>query len=288
MDEIDFGAAMAAPPVAEPQVAPVEIIDDPIILPQELDIRSTALSLVPYSEKVKALVNIAKVIQVTDEDSRKRVTDIGLQAKKLRLAVEKIEDSPNFRAANQFIKDVRHLVKTLTMPLKVEVEQVCKAKLSAFAERLRLEQARREAEARERARQLQLELDAEAEKQRQEALEKARAAEAEIAAREAAGVVNEAEKAILQQTVDEEREAAESIVAPVVAVEVQETPNIVRTGEGASYTTVKWVAELVDIDLVERKYLIVDMRAIQKDVDGGLRQAPGFIIRERTGTSFRG
>ena len=290
MDDIDFGAAMAEKEEPEPkrQTAPVEIVEDPIIFPQGIDIRSTALSLIPYSEKVKALVAIAKVIQVTDEASRKRATEIGLQPKKLRLQVEKIEDSPAFQAAVQFVKDVRHLCKTLTMPLKVDVEQACKAKLSAYAERLRLEQQRQEAEARQRARQLQLEMDAEAEKQRKEALAKAQAAEAELAAKEATGAVNEAEKAILQQTIADEQEAAATIVAPTVVVEVTDPQNIVRTGEGASYTTTRWVAELENIDLVARKYLIVDMKAIQKDVDGGLRQAPGFIIREKTGTSFRG
>lgn len=288
MDDIDFGAAMV-PAEPEPQALRAEIVEEEgeIILPQGVDIRQTALSLVPYGDRVAALVKMAKEIEVVDDASRKQATEIGLRAKKLRLEVEKVESAPAFLAANQFIKDVRHLVKTLTNPLKVSVEQACKLKLSAFSERLRLEKQRQEAAAREKARQLQLELDAEAAQLRKDAEQKAQKAEAELVAKEMTGQLTEGEKTLLQQTIEEEKEAAATIVAPTVLVEVPESQNVVRTGEGASYTTVKWVAEVENIDLVERKYLIVDMRAIQKDVDNGLRQAPGFIIREKTGTSFR-
>lgn len=287
MDDIDFGAAMSAPVETEPerQQAPVEIVEDPITFPLGVDIRPTALSLVPYQEKVKALVGIAKTIQVTDEESRKKATEIGLQAKKLRLAVEKIEDSPAFQAAAQFVKDVRHLCKTLTMPLKIDVEQLCKTKLSAYAEQVRLKQQRAEAEARERARIRQAELDAEAERLRQEAWAKAEAAAAELKA--ASPELSDSDRIYLQQVIEEENEAALTLTSPTVVVEVPPKENIVRTDQGASYTTTRWVAELEDIDLVDRKYMVVDMRAIQKDVDGGLRQAAGFIIREKTGTSFR-
>jgi hypothetical protein len=294
LEDIDFGAAMTPAAKPEPQTRMAQVVEgDPIIigeiaLPIGTDVRPTALSLVPYQEKVLALKLAAKELQVTDDASRKKATELALQAKKLRIRVEKIEDSPAVQAAINFVKDVRHLLKTLTTPLKQEVEQVCKNKLTAYAEHLRLAQERRDAEARERARILQGELDAEAAKLKAEAEAKAQAAEEELAQKEAAGEVNDAERAILQQTVEEEREAAASIVAPIVTVEVRQSENVVRTSEGSSFTTTRWIADLVDINLVDRKYLMVNPKAIQKDVDGGLRKADGFNIHEISGTSLRG
>jgi hypothetical protein len=264
------------------------IIIGEIALPIGTDVRPTTLSLVPYQEKVKALQLAARDIQVTDDDSRKRATELALQAKKLRLRIKKIEDSPAFQAASNFVKDIRHLCKTLITPLEVDVEKVCKNKLTAYAEHLRLAQQAREAEARERARKLQAELDAEAAKLKAEAEAKAKAAEEELAAKTESGEITGAEASMLEQTIEEEREAAASIVAPQVVVEVPQAENVVRTSEGSSFTTTRWVADLVDINLVDRKYLMVNQKAIQKDVDGGLRKEPGFNIHEVSGTSLRG
>jgi hypothetical protein len=290
LDDIDFGAAMKKP---EPQTKPAHVVEDAFIageiaIPLGTDIRPTALSLVPYQGQVKVLVQAARELQVTDAASQKAATELGLRAKKLRLRVEKIEDSHAFQAATNFVKDIRHLIKTLTTPLKNDVQEVCRAKLTAYSDQLKLAQQRREAEARERARKLQAELDAEAEKLRAEAEAKAKAAEEELALKTETGEITGAEAAILQQTVDEEREAAASIQAPVVVVDVPAPENVVRTSEGSSFTTTRWVADLVDINLVDRKYLMVNQKGIQKDVDGGLRQEPGFNIHEVSGTSLRG
>ena len=290
MEDFDFGAAMTPPPAPERQARQPDVADEDsfiageIDLPIGTDIRPTALSLVPYELEVKALILAAKELQVTDEASQKEATKLGLRAKKLRLRVEKIEDSPAIQAAANFVKDARHLIRTLAGPLKSDVEMVVKGKLTAYSEGLRLAQQRREAEARERARKLQAELDKEAQDLRDEAEARVKAAEAELAA----GQANEAEKAILQQTVEEEREAAASIVAPTVIVESQAPENVVRTDEGASFTTSRWKHRLVDIKLVDRKYLVVDDRLVKRDVDGGMRHIPGFVIEEVLGTSLRG
>lgn len=291
MEEPDFETAMTAPPAPEAQARQPKVVAEgsfieEIIMPMGVDVRPTALSLVPYEEKVKALVLAAREIRVEDEVGRKEATELALVAKKLRLKVETIKKSPTFQAAEIFIKDIRHLCATLTEPLKLQVENVCKEKLTAYSEKLRLEQQRREAAAREEARQLQAKLDAEAATLKAEAEERARTAAAELAQRE--GELTEAEKAILEQTVAEESAAAESIVAPTVVVHVQEPDRVMRTEAGASFPTSRWVAELVDISLVDRKYLIVDMKVVQKDVDGGMRNIPGFVVKEKLGTSLRG
>jgi hypothetical protein len=296
MDDIDFGAAMDAPAKPEPQSRPAEATEDTflaeITLPLGTDIRPTALSLVPYEREVKELIRLAKEIQITDEGGRKEATKIGLRAKKLRLRVEKVEDSPAIQQALNFVKDARHLIKTLALPLKTDVEQVCKSKLTAYSETLRLAQQRREAAAREEAQALQAKLNAEAKLLKEEAEAKVKAAEAELARKEAEdtgwGAANPDEKALLEQTIEEETDAAASIVAPQVVVQVDPNQNIVRTDEGASFTTSRWVARLVNIALVDRKYLMLNTKAIQQDVDGGLRHADGFVIEEKLGTSLRG
>jgi hypothetical protein len=289
LEDMDFGAAMQGPVAPEPQTRMAQVSEDPFVeeitLPVTTDTRPTALSLVPYEERVKLLVIQARDLVVNDEEGRKRATELGLQAKKTRLKVEGIKKSPMFLAAESFIKDIRHLCNTLTDPLSKNVEQVCKTKLTAYSEHLRLTKAREEAEARERARAAQAELDTEAAKLKAEAEAKVKAAEAELVHSQG---LSDSEKAILEQTVEEEKAAAASIVAPQVMVQVQPTKNVVRTDEGASFTTSRWVAEVVDLSLVDRKYLVLDPKAIQQDVDGGLRQASGFIIKEKLGTSFRG
>jgi len=293
-EELDFETAMTAPAPPEVQARQPKVVAEgsfieEIVMPMGVDVRPTALSLVPYEEKVKALVLAAREIRVEDEEGRKNATELGLVAKKLRLKVETIKKSPTFLAAETFIKDIRHLCKTLTDPLQLQVENVCKEKLTAYTEQLRLEQQRREAAAREEARQLQTKLDAEAATLRAEAEAKAKAAAEELSRpRRETEELTEAEKAILEQTVEDERAAAESIVAPTVVVHVEETDRVMRTEAGASFPTSRWKPRLVDISLVDRKYLVVDLKVVQRDVDGGIRQIPGFVIEEVLGTSLRG
>jgi hypothetical protein len=151
-----------------------------------------------------------------------------------------------------------------------------------------LAQRRREAAAREEARLLQAKLDAEAATLKADAEAKVRAAQEELARQEAAGHVNDTERALLEKTVEDETAAAESIVAPQVVVRTQEPETVVRTEAGSSFTTSRWKPRLVDFDKVDRKYLIVDLKVVQRDVDGGMRQISGFAIEEVLGTSLRG
>lgn len=284
----DFAAMMEAPAFVPQVVEREPFIRQEITLPSGTDIRPTALSLVTYQEKVKLLVARAREIQVDDDAGRKEATALALQAKNIRLQVEAIKKSPAFLAAETFIKEVRHLCTTLTDPLKNQVEAVCKTKLTNYSKKQILEQQRLEAEAREKARQEQAKLDEEARALREQAEERARAAAKELAQKEAAGQIDEGEKATLEQTVAEETAAAESIVAPKAVVQVQPRENVVRTDVGSSFTKARPRARLVDESLVERKYLIVDMKAVQKDVDAGVRNIPGFIIEDEYSTSIRG
>ena len=293
--EPDFESAMSAPAPPERQTR-VEIRENgdeflpEIAPPMGTDIQPILLSLVPYEEKVKFLILAAKEITVDSEDGRKKATALALQAKKIRLKVETIKKSPLYLQAEDIIKTLRHICNTLTEPLKLSVEGVCKDKLTAYAERLRLEQQRRDAEAREEARKLQSKIDQEAENLRQEALAKAAQAAEELTRAD----LTETERAILEETVESETLAAETISAPQVVAHVEEAPNVVRTDEGASFTRGRWIAELENFGLIETKYLRAEpvieaiLKVVQKDVDAGMRKISGFKIYEKLSTSLRG
>jgi len=291
-DDFDFSEAMKASAAPEPQACLARVTDEgptgEITMPVGTNVRPTALSLVPYEEKVKILVARARELQVIDADSQKEATSLALQAKRIRLRVEGIKKSPTYLTADQFLKEIRHLCKALTDPLHHNVEQVCKDKLGAYDAKVKLERQRQEAVAREEARRMQAELDAETERQRQEAVAKARVAQEELERKEAEGSLTDTDRTLLQQTVEEETSVAESIVAPQVVVQVTPPETVVRTEEGASFTKTRWVAKLVDEAAVERKYLVVDMKLVQKDVDSGVRSIPGFLIEQKTGVSIRG
>lgn len=296
MEEPDFESAMAEPAPTR-QTRPVEIGNGELLpeiaAPLGTDIQPVLLSLVPYEEKVKLLILAAREIVVDDEEGRKKATELGLQAKKMRLKVETIKKSPLYTQAEDILKTLRHVCNTLTEPLKLKVEGVCKDKLTAYSERLRLEQQRREAQAREEARQLQAKLDQEAADLKAEAEGKAKAAAEELRQKEAAGELTDSERAILQETVEAETEAAESIVAPKVVVHVEQPANVTRTDEGASFTKGRWIATLTELSLVPPKYfneavLKEITKAAQKDADAGLRNIPGFTIEEKLSTSLRG
>ena len=295
MEEPDFEGAMSEQAEPERQARPMEIRNGEIeflpeiAAPQGTDIQPVLLSLVPYEEKVKLMILAAREIVVEDDEGCKKATDMALQAKKMRLKVETIKKSPLYEQAENILKTLRHICNTLTEPLKLRVEGVCKDKLTAYSDRLRLEQQRRDAEAREQARELQAKLDAEAAALRAQAEEKARLAAEELSRTD----LTETEKAILEETVEAETAAAASIVAPVVVVHAQELPNVIRTEEGASFTKRRWIARLVNLDEVPPKYFTEAVtealtKAAQKDVDAGLRNIPGFIIEEKLSTSLRG
>lgn len=287
MEELDFEAAMGEP-VYSPQI--VENPDQ-VLINQELittDVSSTAISLVPYQQKVKALIAQAQAVVVKDNDTRKQAAEIGLLARNMRRRVETIKQSPSYLEAKKYLKEVDALIKMITDPLSKEVEQIVKGKLKVYEERLILEQRRREAEAREEARVRQAALDEEARKIREEAEAKAAEAAKELLEKEAAGQLGEEDRTRLERTIKEEEFAATQVFAPVVATEVAPSgPEVVRTESGAAYSRRKFVARLVDPAMVEDKYKVIDMKLVQKDVDAGLRNIPGFLIEEEVTPVFR-
>lgn len=248
-----------------------------------MDLEAVKGALAPYQVQVAEMVKAAGELKIADDASQTRAVELGTTAKKIKKAVEAIKQSPNYLEADQFVKDVRNLLKTFTDPLDLQVEKPLKAKLTAYADQLRLEAQRRDAAAREAARKLQEQADEKARKLREEAEAKAKEAEKKLAKEK-----DEAARAALQRTIDEETEAAKNIVAPqVVAPVVEPVHNTVRTGAGSAYGRTTWEFEITDEAQVPREYLAVNEQKIRQAVKAGIRQVAGVRIYEKTSTSFR-
>jgi len=102
----------------------------------------------------------------------------------------------------------------------------------------------------------------------------------------------EAQKATekLQKKID--REAAKAgVEAPKIETPVMpELSNVTRTDSGSSYMRKKWIAEVIDEDLVPMEYKtkpIPDLPKINKAVKAGIREIAGVRIYQETKTIFR-
>lgn len=75
------------------------------------------------------------------------------------------------------------------------------------------------------------------------------------------------------------------VTAPVV---VREAARVVSIATGAKATgSIKYRPRVVDIEQVPRQYMMVNERALQAAVDGGIRSIPGVEVYEEVRTSIR-
>lgn len=271
-EEIDFGAALQPKPESaaalalEPEVLPA------IQTPNGFDIAPVALNLVPYEKHVALLVKQAKGVVVTDSESNKAAVSIESSNK---LLYKKLETARKGFVApyNEHVKKINNIFKTLTDPLLAN-EALIKKVRGDYDYQLLLERRAEEARLREEQRQLQARLNEEARQQREEADRKAREAAEKLKTEQDA-----AARAALEKTIEEETAAAEA-PAPTVAPIVIEKPKVIRTAEGSSYTTFKWVCRVVDPDLVPRTYCEPFQKHLDDAVKGGIREISGCIIEE--------
>jgi hypothetical protein len=78
----------------------------------------------------------------------------------------------------------------------------------------------------------------------------------------------------------------EKIETPVMP----ELSNVTRTDSGSSYMRKKWIAEVIDEDLVPMEYKtkpIPDLPKINKAVKAGIREIAGVRIYQETKTVFK-
>lgn len=103
--------------------------------------------------------------------------------------------------------------------------------------------------------------------------------EAERRAQEAA--------AELQRKLDKESKELNlpQVQVPIPVLNQKAEP--VRTEEGSASQTKRWKARLVDINLVPREYMLIDMPKVNQFVRAGGRVLDGFVIEQEESVNIR-
>ena len=264
----------------EPEV--VETLMVPAV--PKMDIQPVALSLVPYQNLVKLMVQEAKEITVTDAESNTKASEVVSRHlrifKELRDAKERFKKPFTDHAgqisnlfdtlADELLKEWTERGKKLTRGSIVLI----KLQMANYELALRLERQKKEAELREEKRRLQEKLNAEARVQREEAERKAREAEEKLKTEK-----DEAARALLEQTVAEETAAA-AAPTPQAPPPVLESRSATRTSEGVSFAKFKWTCKIMDPAQVPREYCEPSQKLLDAAMKGGLRSIEGCEITQ--------
>ncbi len=265
-NEFDFDAEVPE------EFMEAEIVESFPALTTDTDLQPIALNLVPYQVLVAEITKQSKEIVVSDKDSKKTAVELRLLAHKKWKELEDLRTQIR-KPLNDRLAEIQNIFKIIQDPL-LEAIGVVKGQEGQYETKLELERRHIEAEKREAQRKLQEGIDAEAKRQRDDAAMIAQAAKDALAVEE-----DEETKARLQQTIEEETAAATAPtpVAPRVAGEKRE---ITRTAEGISFTRFKWVARIINPDLVPRDCCEPSQKIINERVKAGERNIPGVEITE--------
>lgn len=262
----------------EPQVA----LSVPAI--PKMDIQPVALSLVPYENLVKLMVQEAREITVTDAASNTKASAVLGRHTRIFKELEEAEKSFT-KPYTDHVNQIRNLFRGLSDELLKEWTErgkkltrgsiiLIKQQMANYELALRLERQKEEARLREEQRQLQEKLNAEARTQREEAERKAREAEEKLKTEK-----DEAARALLEQTVAEETAAA-AAPTPQAPPPVLESRSATRTSEGTSFAKFKWVCRIVNPDLVPRDCCEPSQKKLDERMKGGERNIPGCEITQ--------
>ena len=276
---LDLGAE-PEPEAVEPQV--VEALSVPAI--PKMDIQPVALSLVPYENLVKLMVQEAREITVTDAESNTKASAVLGRHTRIFKELEEAEKSFT-KPYTDHVNQIRNLFRGLSDELLKEWTErgkkltrgsiiLIKQQMANYELALRLERQKEEARLREEQRQLQEKLNAEARAQREEAERKAREAEEKLKTEK-----DEAARALLEQTVAEETAAA-AAPTPQAPPPVLESRSATRTSEGTSFAKFKWVCKVVNPDKVPREYCEPSQKLLDAAMKGGLRSIAGCDITQ--------
>ena len=281
--DLDFNVAFDPPAreaeIVDPGAAPKELPTSPPPPPVKLDIRPVALTLMPYIEVCRSMLNEADALTVTDEASYKTATSKAASNKKLLKDLEAARKAFGDPFRNH-VTAINNLFKELTSYL-TRADDTFRAKMEIFLKKQRLERQRKEAEQREAARQLQEKLDAEAKAQKEEAARIIEEAQAKLQTEE-----DPQARTTLERTITEETTVLET-PAPIVPPVAIEKPAITRTAEGSSYTKDKWVCKIVTPELVPREYCEPVQKLLDAAVKGGVRHITGCEITEAIQVNIR-
>ncbi len=277
MAEINFAAPLAEPEAPEPEIAEVPAVQEP---PQFPDAESVRKGLTKYDPQIDAIVARAEKLEVKDSAGRAEAVAILADAKNLFKTIEALRESlkaPALEYGRVVDKTANYFKDRL-----VKAEVTAKDKDLVYKRELDRQQAIKEAAAREEARKLQAKIDEENRLIREEAERKAREA-AELLTKE----TNEAARALLERTIQEETAAANVPAPQVVAPVIEAPPKNIKTEWGTLSYKKKWKCRLIDETKVEDRFKVVDIRLAQKAVDNGERNLPGFEVYEDETSSAR-
>ena len=273
--------------VEEPELEAVEPeVVEALMVPAvpKMDIQPVALSLVPYQNLVKLMVQEAREITVTDAESNKKATEV--ISRHTRIYKELDEAETQFtKPYTDHVGQIRNLFRGLRDELLKEWMErgkkltrgsivLIKQQMANYELALRLERQKEEARLREEQRKLQEKLNEEARLQREEAARKVREAEEKLKNEKDAEA-----RALLEQTVAEETAAA-AAPTPQAPPPVLESRSATRTSEGTSFAKFKWVCKIVDPALVPRDCCEPSQKLLDARMKGGERNIPGCEITQ--------
>ena len=273
--------------VEEPELVAMEPeVVEALMVPAvpKMDIQPVALSLVPYQNLVKLMVQEAKEITVTDAASNTKASEV--VSRHLRIFKELRDAKERFKKPfTDHAGQISNLFDTLADELLKEWTQggkkltrgsivLIKQQMATYELALRLERQKEEARLREEQRKLQEKLNEESRLQREEAARKVREAEEKLKTEK-----DEAARALLEQTVAEETAAA-AAPTPQAPPPVLESKSATRTSEGTSFAQFFWKCQVLDENLVPAEYCKPVQKLLDEAVKAGVRNIPGCLITQ--------
>ena len=268
------------PEAMEPQM--VEALSVPTT--PKMDIQPVALSLVPYENLVKLMVQEAREITVTDAASNTKASAVLGRHTRVYKELEEAEKSFT-KPYTDHVNQIRNIFRGLSDELLKEWTErgkkltrgsiiLIKQQMATYELNLRLERQKEEARLREEQRKLQEKLNEESRLQREEAARKVREAEEKLKNEKDAEA-----RALLEQTVAEETAAA-AAPTPQAPPPVLESRSATRTSEGTSFAKFKWTCKIVDPAQVPREYCDPSQKLLDAAMKGGLRSIEGCVIEQ--------
>ena len=272
---------------AEPEVEAIEPqMVEALSVPTtpKMDIQPVALSLVPYENLDKLMVQEAREITVTDAASNTKASAVLGRHTRVYKELEEAEKSFT-KPYTDHVNQIRNIFRGLSDELLKEWTErgkkltrgsiiLIKQQMATYELNLRLERQKEEARLREEQRIMQAKLNEESRLQREEAARKVREAEEKLKNEKDAEA-----RALLEQTVAEETAAAEA-PTPQAPPPVLEARSATRTSEGTSFAKFKWTCKIVDPAQVPREYCEPSQKLLDAAMKGGERNIPGCEITQ--------
>jgi hypothetical protein len=247
----DYVEGAAPEPEEEIPVQEPRVVESPLAPLPAISTQPAVAAIVRAETEFRLLLNEAKAITtITDEAGKITAANVGLRLKKFGKHLNRLEEHYKRPLLNA-VAEIRSCANQFSSPAEVEEKRLGRVIKVYDAQVLETERRAREA----------------ALKKEQEELQARQKAEAEAAAK--------------QGVVYTPVEAPPVVVAPV--------PQKTRVAEGTVSQKKEINIEVLNLDLVESKYLIrtLDEKKVKEDFKAGIRDFPGLKVTEDFETKFR-